>query len=366
MVDCVADPSTIQAAVAEAAQWLRRHGKPAGMGTAASGGRWVAGDARGDTNSWATPDELRGGGCGVLAALLQQLEARLRPQLAAQGFDVGGRASIQLACYPGGGARYVSRKSVLVWRWAACSGGGSIDRPRVSTPSQHPPPLYTPPQVRHADASPSSPGRTITALLYLNPPDWRCQEDGGALALYSCGRVVCGSGGAEGLAGGEPATLVAPLGGRLLVFRSELEHEVLPVHRERHSVTLWLYRAGGTAAVQGRQRAAGESAPDPGGAVALSPSAPSAAAALAAPAAAPAGPTIPSTPTDTTSSSSSSTTSSSMQAEEVASGTIFVAIPAYRDPECAWTLRDLFLKAANPWRVFAGIVWQVRWSAGSA
>jgi hypothetical protein len=44
-------------------------------------------------------------------------------------YDVGGRMTHQLGCYPGGGARYV----------------------------------------RHADASPSCPLRTITAICYLNP-----------------------------------------------------------------------------------------------------------------------------------------------------------------------------------------------------
>jgi hypothetical protein len=48
--------------------------------------------------------------------------------------DVGGRISVQLACYPGGGARYV----------------------------------------RHTDASDAVPGRTVTALLYLNA-DWDAQ-----------------------------------------------------------------------------------------------------------------------------------------------------------------------------------------------
>lgn len=43
-------------------------------------------------------------------------------------YDVGGRISCQLACYPGKGARYV----------------------------------------RHTDASDSAPDRSVTALLYLN------------------------------------------------------------------------------------------------------------------------------------------------------------------------------------------------------
>jgi hypothetical protein len=37
---------------------------------------------------------------------------------------------------------------------------------------------------------------------------------------------------------------------------------------------------------------------------------------------------------------------------------IFVQIASYRDPECQWTLKDMFEKAAHPDRIFAGVVWQ--------
>ncbi|CAJ1446886.1 unnamed protein product [Effrenium voratum] len=37
---------------------------------------------------------------------------------------------------------------------------------------------------------------------------------------------------------------------------------------------------------------------------------------------------------------------------------IFVSIPSYRDPECQYTVGDLFAKAAKPARVFVGICWQ--------
>jgi len=37
---------------------------------------------------------------------------------------------------------------------------------------------------------------------------------------------------------------------------------------------------------------------------------------------------------------------------------IFAHIPAYRDRECQWTIRDMFAKARYPERVFAGICWQ--------
>ena len=37
---------------------------------------------------------------------------------------------------------------------------------------------------------------------------------------------------------------------------------------------------------------------------------------------------------------------------------IFVAIASYRDPECPWTVRDLFRTAGDPGRVFVGLCWQ--------
>lgn len=37
---------------------------------------------------------------------------------------------------------------------------------------------------------------------------------------------------------------------------------------------------------------------------------------------------------------------------------IFVAIASYRDPECQWTVKDLFAAATFPDRVFVGICWQ--------
>jgi len=65
-------------------------------------------------------------------------------------YDVSGRCSCQLACYPGGGARYV----------------------------------------RHTDASDSAPDRTVTALLYLNT-DWDPQVQ----STMACVHTVCTSAG---------------------------------------------------------------------------------------------------------------------------------------------------------------------------
>jgi SM-20-related protein len=97
-----------------------------------------------------------------------------------------GRFDVQLALYPGGGARYV----------------------------------------RHRDAFPGAGGdnRRLTAILYLNP-DWE-PAHGGQLRLHT---------------GAVPVD-VEPVSDRLVVFLSErLEHEVLPAQAPRLALTAWFY-----------------------------------------------------------------------------------------------------------------------------
>jgi hypothetical protein len=45
-------------------------------------------------------------------------------------------------------------------------------------------------------------------------------------------------------------------------------------------------------------------------------------------------------------------------ADEAATGTIFVSVASFRDPECQHTLRDLFDTAKHPHRVVVGVVGQ--------
>jgi SM-20-related protein len=79
---------------------------------------------------------------------------------------------------------------------------------------------------RHVDQLSGSDVRVLSAVLYLND-EWS-DEDGGQLRLH------LGDGGSRD---------VTPLGGRLVVFRSEqFEHEVLPARRERLSFTGWFRR----------------------------------------------------------------------------------------------------------------------------
>lgn len=78
---------------------------------------------------------------------------------------------------------------------------------------------------RHLDQFKNEKGRKFSIILYLNE-DWK-EEDGGVLSLYLNQGVQKD---------------IAPLGGRLVFFRSdELEHEVRPSFtRERNSIAGWL------------------------------------------------------------------------------------------------------------------------------
>ncbi len=81
---------------------------------------------------------------------------------------------------------------------------------------------------RHLDRFRSDSRRRLSMVCYLNEA-WQ-PTDGGQLAVYI-----------PQPDGGEQATLVDPVGGRLVCFDSGLlEHEVLPATRERLSLTGWL------------------------------------------------------------------------------------------------------------------------------
>ncbi|MDX5426538.1 MAG: 2OG-Fe(II) oxygenase [Bacteroidota bacterium] len=76
---------------------------------------------------------------------------------------------------------------------------------------------------RHSDRFQTVAHRVVSVVLYLNP-DWK-EEDGGQLIIYH---------------GDEEREVVSPRGGTLAVFRSELEHEVLPTYQTRYSITGWM------------------------------------------------------------------------------------------------------------------------------
>ena len=148
---------------------------------------------RSDRVGWFGPTDLAANGCPTLARL-----ARLQRGVAA-AINSDGRwretltvpASSMLSCY-GAGGRY--RK--------------------------------------HTDNSRGADGvcgnaRALTCICYLNP-DWAA-EDGGALRIYD-------------ESGGDTVE-ITPAAGRVVVFDSFLEHEVLEARRDRYALTFWIFAA---------------------------------------------------------------------------------------------------------------------------
>lgn len=85
-------------------------------------------------------------------------------------------------------------------------------------------------------------GRKVTAIYYPNPPDWQ-EKDGGFLRLYPRRRkdVQLREGSAAGPPDAEPLTDISPVGDTLVLFRSrDMPHQVLPCHRKRFAITLWM------------------------------------------------------------------------------------------------------------------------------
>lgn len=78
---------------------------------------------------------------------------------------------------------------------------------------------------RHLDTFATRSARRLTVILYLNA-DW-CPAHAGSLRIYP--------------ENSEPVDL-APIGGRLVLFRSEkLSHEVCTTAAERYTVTAWFH-----------------------------------------------------------------------------------------------------------------------------
>ena len=136
-------------------------------------------DTRGDFITWVKEEEQ-----GSAISRLREAYATLGEALSAEAYLGLGRFDLQLAWYPGNGARYA----------------------------------------RHFDAFPGQSNRRVTALYYLNP-NW-VPAHGGLLRIYPEGGPVD----------------VEPTLDRLVVFLSErIEHEVRPAQGPRLALTAWFY-----------------------------------------------------------------------------------------------------------------------------
>ncbi|KAA6427899.1 MAG: c transferase [Trebouxia sp. A1-2] len=311
--------------------------------------------ARGDEMVWLKRQEQTNAGHTALVGLMDAL-LHLQQGLAGD-FDVMGPASFQLARYPGNEARYV----------------------------------------RHADASDSSPARSLTAIYYLNP-DWDSKLHGGQLCLYHKPT------GDQGQACGEQATLVAPAGDTLVIFDSHMEHEVFPSFADRYALTVWFSRkkktpdrphshddqahksptakpaqhapgssnqaTGSADETELAQHGSSKAGARPGSATESSHHTSSAHDLFDQQAADRQNSHGTATPSDDTLlQQNKSPTAQPSQGNRQAPtpckgritkpGCIFASIAAYRDPECQWTICDLFKQADAPELVHVGVVWQI-------
>lgn len=88
--------------------------------------------------------------------------------------------------------------------------------------------VYEPGQfyVRHPDTTSLNNRRVFSFVIYLNP-DWQ-ETDGGHLVGYGSDNSVLFD--------------IAPQAGQMILFKSELEHEVQKANRTRYSLTGWIRR----------------------------------------------------------------------------------------------------------------------------
>ena len=171
--------------------------------------KWNNSSVRGDLHLWLNERDKYATLCPQLCALLDKIQllqtelnntcrfdstkTQVSPLTLAHSHSRGHSLKVQVACYPGEGARYI----------------------------------------RHLDAFKGGADRRLTVLYYINT-EWR-KGDGGELRLYNVGK-------GEGEEGKRGDIDIEPLADRLLVFQSRVvEHEVLPSHKIRFSVTMWLY-----------------------------------------------------------------------------------------------------------------------------
>ena len=91
--------------------------------------------------------------------------------------------------------------------------------------------------------------RVFTCIMYVNP-HWK-PDDGGCLQIHphSSGRpappVAWGSRGGATAAFDTTPCDIEPYAGRVLLFDSLLQHEVMPSFRDRYAITLWTWREDG-------------------------------------------------------------------------------------------------------------------------
>jgi len=216
-------------------------------GVGASFTRRVDPSVRGDSIAWvplsSQPDEIRRVlSCSVQGLSDLSMEAGEGVADRAPGLAWGGPLSLpgkcMLAHYPEG-AKYGKDRSSS--RRYMCPRSAPFPprrrKPLLVVFILTSGPLRTC-AVRHSDVSVAVPRRRVTAILYLNK-EW-APGDGGELVLYPPTSSFRPGADAVGLTRAEASFVVEPRAGRLLLFRSEIEHEVKPSLKPRWAISAWI------------------------------------------------------------------------------------------------------------------------------
>ena len=138
-----------------------------------------------------------------------------RPELDESTFGVP--LSNQLACYDGNGAGYVAHR----------------DRPEGGSDLLANHPLRW---LLHSGLD----DRKVTIILYLNDREWDSSAGG---STQESGHLKCYLNTTRGDTDGSTASSVlsiAPKGGRMVIFLSNILHEVLPTAQRRVALTCWI------------------------------------------------------------------------------------------------------------------------------
>ncbi|XP_019642469.1 PREDICTED: egl nine homolog 3-like [Branchiostoma belcheri] len=147
----------------------------------------TARNIRGDIITWAEGSEPNCRRIGYLVSRMDSIIMRCNNKLGK--CKINGRTKAMVACYPGGGSRYV----------------------------------------RHVD-NPNGDGRCVTCIYYLNK-NWDVQKNGGLLRIFPQGR--------------DEVADIEPKFNRLLFFWSDRRnpHEVQEAFATRYAITVWYFDA---------------------------------------------------------------------------------------------------------------------------
>jgi len=343
---------TAARAARELDEVLKRRGSPGGLvGAAGERGRGSSSNAsliRNDTACWLGESETSSSPPSPALTAVRTALLSLRAVLG-QEWDISGRVSVMAASYLSGGryARHADEKEEEEEEEEEegeegdedkAGGGGDGEGASKSRP-------------RRRERRQKRRRRTITAICYLDDAG-RCQREeqeeleggGGELVLYPWSSFPSSLSSSASFP--QPRVVVPPSPGLCVCFDSSLQHEVLPLIRNRgprRAVTVFFYsrEEEEDEKEEGKEKATEAKTSTS---------------------------TASTTTTTTATTANTSSTAASRARSELRitrPGNIFVSVPSFRDPETRWTLQSLFESADRPERVTAGVVWQVSPGGGS-